>query len=101
MNFQAKILMFPENYAIRAQTRLGEKLQTINDWCDKCLILGDLNRPPNKTKELPITGLMTEWIKSGEDVLLNDPKIFIKFGPHNRKRLDFRHRNSYPYSTQK
>ena len=68
-------------HATLVQTRLEEKMESITQRGEDCLLIGDLNRPMNKPTELQKTRLMTKWIETGEVQLLNDPNIHTRIDP--------------------
>ena len=59
-------------------------MKKIKEWGEECLIIADLNRPVNKPRELLKTRLLTDWIDTGEVILLNNPKMFTRFDSWKR-----------------
>ena len=66
------------NYANNVQARLEAKLESITSKDEDCILMGDLNRPMDKSKELQKTRIMKAWIDLGKVMLLNDPKVHTR-----------------------
>ena len=58
-------------HATLVQTRLEEKMESLTQKGEDCLLIGNLNRPT----ELQKTRLMQAWIDTGKVQMLNDHKI--------------------------
>ena len=68
-------------HANLVQTRLEEKMESLTQKGEDCLLMGDMNRPMDKPTELQKTRITQAWIDSGKVQMLNDPKVHTRIDP--------------------